>query len=317
MKLRISIAMALYNGEKYLEEQLLSILHQSQIPDEVVACDDSSNDATKQIFDAFVRNYGLEDKWKYYKNEHSLGYSENFLHAAELCSGDVVFFADQDDIWIKNKIDLMMSEFYKNENIEAVVCGYVPYIDGKIKKSIIEKLKTFREKEGIVDFRVQVKDMLSGGLTLAVKKESLKRMSMLIRRYKLCYDVPVGLMCASRGTLYRVNKPLVLHRVHLCNTGDPVVSVNKRIGNIERHIKGREFELTNLIAIREICESNLSKKEIIELDKEIVHRQMAIELLYKRDCFGLLRNMFYRSKYGNIVMDIANFLCSVNDKKMV
>lgn len=316
MRLRVSIAMALYNGEKYLEEQLLSILHQSQVPDEVIACDDSTNDATKQIFEMFVKKHGLENRWKYYKNSRSLGYSENFLHAAELCSGDIIFFSDQDDIWLKNKIELMLSKFYESKNIEAVVCGYVPYVNGKRKNNIIEKLKTFREREGIVAFKVQVKDMLSGGLTLAVRNESLREMTELIRKYGLCYDVPIGLMCASRGTLYRVNKTLVLHRVHFCNTGDPIVSVNKRISNIERHIKGREFELQNLKAIRKICENILSQDELIELDKELFHRSRSIELLRKRNYRKLFLQMFYKCKYKNIIMDIANFLCCINTKRI-
>lgn len=315
MKLKVSIAMALYNGEKYLVEQLSSILHQTREPDELIACDDGSTDTTKLVFDRFVEEHGLKKKWKYYRNENNLGYSENFLHAAELCSGDLIFYSDQDDIWVKNKIEKMLSKFYEHKNVEAVVCGYSPYIDGRVKNNFIEKLKTYREREGIVDFRVQVKDMLSGGLTLAVKKEALDEMIKMIRIHKLCYDVPIGLICASRGTLYRVNENLVLHRVHLNNTGDPIVSVNKRIRNLERHIKGRKFELQNMKAIREICENNLSKKQLRNLDKEIAHRMKSIELMYKEDCFSLFLQIFHKSAYGNKVMDIANFLCCMNSKK--
>ena len=64
MSYTVSIAMALYNGEKYLREQLESIHNQTILPSELIACDDGSTDACNELFAKFVTENSLEDKWK-------------------------------------------------------------------------------------------------------------------------------------------------------------------------------------------------------------------------------------------------------------
>ena len=96
----VSIAMATYNGEKYLKEQLDSIYAQTYKDIEVIVCDDCSSDKTVEILDEYKEKYGL----KYYINEKNLGFKKNFEKAISLCSGDFIALADQDDIWIENKI---------------------------------------------------------------------------------------------------------------------------------------------------------------------------------------------------------------------
>ena len=70
--------MGLYNGERYLEEQLQSILQQTKMPDEVILCDDGSTDATVKIAEQFIEKNGLGGSWKLFCNESNKGYPENF-----------------------------------------------------------------------------------------------------------------------------------------------------------------------------------------------------------------------------------------------
>ena len=102
--MRISICLASYNGEKYIKEQLLSILPQLSEKDEVIISDDNSSDSTLGI----VR--GFDDKRiKIYINEGSHGVVSNFENAIKHASGDYIFLSDQDDIWLSNKKEKCLS----------------------------------------------------------------------------------------------------------------------------------------------------------------------------------------------------------------
>lgn len=102
--MRISICLASYNGEKYIKEQLLSILPQLSEKDEVIISDDNSSDNTLGI----VR--GFDDKRiKIYINEGSHGVVSNFENAIKHASGDYIFLSDQDDIWLSNKKEKCLS----------------------------------------------------------------------------------------------------------------------------------------------------------------------------------------------------------------
>lgn len=103
--MRVSIALCTYNGERFLQPQLDSLLAQSHRPDQVVICDDLSSDGTAallEVFAAAARAQGIAVQ--IHCNPHNLGYVRNFEQALRLCDGDVVFLCDQDDIWHPEKI---------------------------------------------------------------------------------------------------------------------------------------------------------------------------------------------------------------------
>jgi len=110
--MRISIALCTYNGELYLQEQLRSILEQSRLPDEVVICDDCSTDTTWTILENFKSKASFEVRL--IKNHSNLGSTANFAKAIDSCSGDIIFLADQDDIWLPQKIEIM-AEIFEND----------------------------------------------------------------------------------------------------------------------------------------------------------------------------------------------------------
>lgn len=103
----ISIAMATYNGEKYIIEQLDSILNQTvSMPIEIVACDDCSTDATRDILLEYAKR---DARVKAFFNESNLGFVKNFEKAVSLCNGEFIAFSDQDDIWLPEKLEKLLS----------------------------------------------------------------------------------------------------------------------------------------------------------------------------------------------------------------
>jgi glycosyltransferase involved in cell wall biosynthesis len=116
---RVSIALATFNGEKYLTEQLHSFVEQTYKPDEVVIVDDCSVDSTIRIAHSFADTAPF--KVLVYVNKINLGYAQNFSRALQLCSGDIVFISDQDDVWLPNKIERMISRFNAEPRLQLLI----------------------------------------------------------------------------------------------------------------------------------------------------------------------------------------------------
>ncbi len=107
--MRISIALATYNGSAFLREQLASIASQTRLPDEVVVRDDRSEDDTLEIVEDFARTAPFPIHFE--RNEVRANFRVNFIKTAEACSGDLIAFCDQDDIWRNDKLARVAAEF--------------------------------------------------------------------------------------------------------------------------------------------------------------------------------------------------------------
>jgi glycosyltransferase involved in cell wall biosynthesis len=101
--MKTSVAICTFNGEKYIKAQLESILNQTLAIDEIIICDDGSNDKTIAIIELIqIEN---PNKISLYKNKVNLGSTKNFEKAISICTGYYIFLSDQDDIWKENKVE--------------------------------------------------------------------------------------------------------------------------------------------------------------------------------------------------------------------
>ena len=111
----ISIAMATYNGARYLPDQLGTIAEQTVPPDELVVSDDQSSDGTLAILAEFARTAPFEVH--VHQNSDRLGYIRNFRRAAGLCRSDLVSFCDQDDWWRNDKLEVVRAAFDHSDTL--------------------------------------------------------------------------------------------------------------------------------------------------------------------------------------------------------
>jgi glycosyltransferase involved in cell wall biosynthesis len=116
--LTISVAMCTCNGEVYLREQLESILAQTVPPNELIVCDDASTDGTVALLESFKKTSPFPIT--IIVNKSRVGVCKNFESAVGHCSGDIIFLADQDDIWLPAKLETIMAVFASHPH-----CGYV------------------------------------------------------------------------------------------------------------------------------------------------------------------------------------------------
>lgn len=117
--MKLSVALCTFNGARYLPEQLRSLVTQSRLPDELIACDDGSTDGTPDVLREFAERAAFPVR--VHLNEQTLGTAKNFEKAFGLCSGDVIFPCDQDDSWLPEKLAVMATSFEAEPNVGLVL----------------------------------------------------------------------------------------------------------------------------------------------------------------------------------------------------
>ena len=143
--------MATYNGKDYLYEQLDSIRDQSLKADEVLFFDDQSKDDTVGMITRYIADNHLEDSWKITVNEKNLGYANNFHKAMMSAQGDYIFFTDQDDIWMPEKIEKTVSVMEKHPEIKLLCTDYEPFSCAEDAPTIPAKMLNRMKKDGSIE----------------------------------------------------------------------------------------------------------------------------------------------------------------------
>ena len=104
--MKISVIIAAYKGEKFIKEQLLSLCRQTRLPDTVLIGDDSGDDqGTFEAVQEFRREQIPPFELKFFHNQNPSGVNSNFRNLAEKAEDDIIFFCDQDDSWLPEKIE--------------------------------------------------------------------------------------------------------------------------------------------------------------------------------------------------------------------
>jgi glycosyltransferase involved in cell wall biosynthesis len=217
----ISIAMATYNGERFLREQLDSLAAQTRLPDELVVSDDGSSDRTLEIVREFSRTAPFPVR--IYQNDTKLGYGDNFLHAAGACHGDWVAFCDQDDHWLPNKLATVEAHFRVPGRDVVLVVHNAMVVDESLAASGVEY-------PGIKRARVSKGSDLptlwfTGGLTMVFRSDLVTRCSTRERGPShgfpgepLAHDAWICWLACILGDIVMLPEVLVLYRRHSATT---------------------------------------------------------------------------------------------------
>lgn len=118
-RLTSSVALCTYNGARFVEEQVRSILAQTCPPEEIVVFDDLSTDATTAVLARIAAE--MQVPIRVTVNENRKGSTDNFLAAIEACTADVIFLSDQDDVWLPNKVETMLELFARDADLGLIV----------------------------------------------------------------------------------------------------------------------------------------------------------------------------------------------------
>lgn len=216
----VSVAMATYNGEKYLREQLDSLYSQTRVPDEVVVVDDKSEDTTTRILEEYRIKHGL----RYIVNTEKLGVSRNFEKAIKNCKGDYIAICDQDDIWMPHKIQTLLSKLQEVEDGKpACVSSRRISVDKDMvpfSSANVECADTFGIKCNIIG-----SPRNGQGCTMMINR-SLALSFAPFPKSNFVYDGYISQLASCIGVKYNLCKPLMYYRYHDNN----VVASRKKIG---------------------------------------------------------------------------------------
>lgn len=248
--MKISVALCTYNGAVFIKQQIDSILNQTVKVDEIIVCDDISSDNTIEIIEGYNAVYnGI---FKIQVNESNIGSVKNFEKAISLCTGDIIFLSDQDDVWELNKVEVYLDYFKSHPGINVLASnGYCIDDENKIidKYTIWDVPQFLRDKKVPFDYFTMINFTanIATGASMAFKKEFIQTIFPvpLISGYH--HDEWIALHASKIGSFEILNNKLFSYRIH----------ENQQVGGV-CHDK-KDCTIVNLI---EIFDYNLKDNSI-------------------------------------------------------
>ena len=206
----ISVCMATYNGEKYIKEQIDSILCQIGDDDELIISDDGSTDNTISL----VEEVYSDRRIKIVHNEGNHGYTPNFYNALKQAKGDYIFLSDQDDVWLPNKVETVIKAL---QNFNFVHSDAV-IVDEKLQVISKSHDEANNVKRGFLPNLLRSRYL---GCCMAFDRHVLEAL-FPVPSYTNTYphDLWIALISEYYFTTTYINKSLILYRRHDSNASD-------------------------------------------------------------------------------------------------
>lgn len=286
----IGVVVATYNGEKYIEQQLKSIINQTIQPNMIVVSDGKSSDKTVKICNDVLCKSGIPHK--IFTSDKQLSVTENFNKALEECDCDYIFFADQDDWWYPNKVEIMIDSMKKYD--ACLAFSNAEITDKNLNPRNIDLWTSIRY-QNTADIKVYPKNDDSFIQEL-IKHNIVTGMTMCItagfRAHVLplfdgvIHDKWISFLAAYYGPVVAVNKNLVLYRQH----GDNAVGTDRSLKRSLANKKKYETKLNNWLLMIQKCFEKISdvqRSEPVDLEEYIGFLNKRVNYIQKK------RNLFF------------------------
>ncbi len=197
----ISVCLATYNGQAFIEQQLISVLNQLGDQDEVLVSDDCSSDSTVKMIEAIG-----DSRIKILTTSKKLGIVKNFERALYSASGDYIFLCDQDDVWLPNKVETCLLGL-RDYLLVVTDCRVVDKDLNELYASFFELRQSGK---GVIKNLIKNSYL---GCCMAFRKDLLS-LALPIPASAPMHDMWLGLIANFKGEVIFLNSPLVLYRRH-------------------------------------------------------------------------------------------------------
>lgn len=219
----ISVCMAAYNGDRYIEAQLQSILKQLRAKDEIIVVDDASTDKTKDVIAS------LQDcRIRLIEHDENQGVLRTFEEAIRAASGEIIFLSDQDDVWTPNKVlaTLQIFQLYPDADVTVSDASLINDEGAPIAPSYYAQRGRFHS--GVL---ANITRCYFLGSTMAFRSRLRSKILPFPIGQPILHDLWIGLVNSLIGgrTVY-IDRPLVYYRRHEFNaTGNKQLSIARKV----------------------------------------------------------------------------------------
>ncbi len=210
--MKVSIALCVFNGEDFLEEQLASIAAQTRLPDEVVVGDDGSTDRTMEILESWKNSVPFPVRIT--RNPVNLRHTKNFEETVKRGVHEIVFFCDQDDVWMPEKIERIL-RLFEGSPETLLVCHETQVVDSEGNETGLTE-RTLRgrgNKTCSLRFLTPVNESapIVSGCCMAVRRSFLQETLPFFCAHDVCIYAQAR---ARSGIRTLLDPPLMKYRFH-------------------------------------------------------------------------------------------------------
>ena len=278
----VSIALATFNGSKFLKEQLNSLDRQSKRPDEVIISDDGSTDATLEILQQWTQNTRIK-RVEILTDTKPKGFTSNFIRAFQATKGELVFPCDQDDVWFPHKIERMVDFMSKNQNLQTAVH------DAEITDSDLEPIgeRMIARARGLGG---AMRDHNSG-MSTVVKRDFLETCLQPPREFP--FDNWIHHCALALGVKGILEEPLVFYRRHQSAVTDALFQNSSKKQNLlelkiryAKHVISKDRNGADLLREQEKLSSTTEwiKKNETKLKRSGISDERIGQSLQRLEC---------------------------------
>ena len=247
-----NIILGSYNGERYIKQQIESFFHQTQLPDLLIVSDDASTDHTIEVVKALAEVSPFPIK--IIENITNSGYTRNFEKLLEVADGDIIFFSDQDDYWLPEKIEIVTKQFLKSEKTMWVINDMI-LADGNLEPTPFTQLANIR-KIGMSD------ETFVAGCAIAIRKEWKSIVLPFPKNYE-GHDNWISRLAAITSSRSIIEKPLQLYRRHGSNISQSFASKTEKVSQFSAAIS-HGLQSAEKGWIKELERTQLTRDRIAE-----------------------------------------------------
>lgn len=304
MSYKISVVMTSYNGSHYIVEQLESIRAQSHQVDEVIICDDCSTDETFKIICSYIEKNKLAN-WLAYENDTNLGWMRNFYKAVSLCSGDIIFFSDQDDIWLPDKVELL-SNLMKQYDADAAYGGYrIIDHNGALVTDGANSKRHWSERIWVQRFDKKFNTIITLGCRMCISRE-IADLYLTLNEPDNGHDSQCGRLALLKKGIVTVDVPVINYRIHGLNTSGVSNQGSYGYSTLEKRVSGIN---ENIKWLDKLCQaaglSDMQRDVVRSTSKMQQERYEYLSGLCGKKLLDLWKYHSYYSGIGMLIGDYA------------
>ena len=275
--LTISVALCTYNSTRFLAEQLASIVAQRRLPDELIICDDASQDHTLDMLRDFTARSPIPVKLSV--NARNLGYVKNFEQAISLCSGELIALSDHDDVWYPHKLAAIEQVFSDAPETTAVFSD-ADVVDEQLNPlgyriwTRLEFTKKLQQRFALGEaFDVLLRQPVITGSSL-VFRSNYRRFLLPLPEIWV-HDAWITLMIAATASIVGIAEPLLQYRQHRSNQiGMRRYTLAERLGRARERGNAyyqREYQRYKLAYETLSCREQISPEKLAHLQEAVKH----------------------------------------------